>query len=197
MLLRSFHRRRLGYHGFLRERAHTAATRAVPPRPPTLRKSSRIHEFRRPHWRNRGDRRSGSHHVPEQESRVIRSIIVTLAVATILGIAGAAYGDNYGTTRTESARMTALVYRTFGTGAVGRCMVRIMWRESGGNPRAANYHDANGGSYGLLQLNGAHRWQGETLAQFQRRQWNPVTHLAAARRLYNGAGFGPWRGCPS
>jgi soluble lytic murein transglycosylase-like protein len=75
-------------------------------------------------------------------------------------------------------------------------MVRIMWRESGGNPRAANYRDANGGSYGLLQLNGAHRWRGESMAAFQQRMWDPVSHLAAAKRLYNGSGFGPWRGCP-
>jgi soluble lytic murein transglycosylase-like protein len=74
-------------------------------------------------------------------------------------------------------------------------MVKIMWRESGGNPRAANYRDTAGGSYGLLQLNAVHRWRGETLAQFRARMWNPTTHLAAAKRLYQGSGFAPWRGC--
>jgi hypothetical protein len=121
-----------------------------------------------------------------------------MATATVLiavTLVSPAYGDNYGTSRTEAAKMTALVHKTFGSGWQGRCMVRIMWRESGGNPRAANYRDANGGSYGLLQLNGAHRWQGESMSAFRARMWNPRTHLIAAKRLYDGSGFGPWRGC--
>lgn len=126
----------------------------------------------------------------------MRALICTSIAVIAMAFVSAATADNYGTTRSESQRMTALVYKTFGAGYVGRCMVRIMWRESGGNPRAANYRDANGGSYGLLQLNGAHRWRGESLSQFQRRMWNPYTHLAAAKRLYDGSGFGPWRGCP-
>jgi SLT domain-containing protein len=107
----------------------------------------------------------------------------------------AASADNYGTTRSEAASMTRLVYQTFGSGWEGRCMVRIMWRESGGNPHAANYGDSNGGSYGLLQLNGVHRWAGESLAAFQRRMWNPYSHLAAAKRLYDRGGFAAWGGC--
>ena len=122
--------------------------------------------------------------------------LATAAVLIAATLTSAAQADSYGTTRTQAAQMTALVYQTFGHGWQGRCMVRIMWRESGGNPRAANYRDSNGGSYGLLQLNGAHRWRSESLAQFQQRMWNPATHLAAAKRLYNGAGFGPWGGCP-
>lgn len=121
------------------------------------------------------------------------TIFAAMLAATFVSVAQA---DNYGTSRAEARQMTNLVYQTFGRGYVGNCMVRIMWRESGGNPRAANYRDSNGGSYGLLQLNGAHRWRGESLAQFQRRMWNPITHLQAAKRLYNGAGFSPWRGCP-
>lgn len=112
-----------------------------------------------------------------------------------MAVVPTASADNYGTSRTEAARMTSLIYKTFGTGYVGQCFVKIAWRESGMNPRAANYRDSNGGSYGLLQLNGVHRWQGETLAQFQKRMWNPITHLAAAKRLARG-GFGPWRGAP-
>ena len=122
--------------------------------------------------------------------------LCTFAVVVTATFVSAASADNYGTSRSEKARMTALVYKTFGAGWQGRCMVRIMQRESGGNPRAANYSDSNGGSYGLLQLNGVHRWRSETLAQFRARMWNPSTHLAAAKRLYNGSGFGPWRGCP-
>lgn len=92
--------------------------------------------------------------------------------------------------------MTRLVLNTFGHGYAGQCMVRIMWRESGGNPRAANYRDWYGGSYGLLQLNAVHRWRGESMTQFRARMWNPVTHLIAAKRLYDGSGFRPWNGCP-
>jgi hypothetical protein len=123
----------------------------------------------------------------------MRRIIVTLASALALAIPAAATADNYGTNRSESARMTALIYKTFGTGWQGRTMLCIARRESGLNPRAANYHDSNGGSYGLLQLNGVHRWRGESLAAFQQRMWNPVTHLQAAKRLARG-GLGPWGG---
>lgn len=122
--------------------------------------------------------------------------LATAAVLIAATFSSAAQADNYGTTKAQAAQMTALVYKTFGYGWQGRCMVRIMWRESGGNPRAANYGDSNGGSYGLLQLNGAHRWSGETLTQFRARMWNPTTHLAAAKRLYQSSGFSPWRGCP-
>jgi len=128
---------------------------------------------------------------------------VKLLMATVLAalIAAAftsasAMADFYGTTRTQAGQMEALVYKTFGAGWQGRCMVRIMRRESGGNPRAANYRDVNGGSYGLLQLNGVHRWRGESMAAFRARMWNPRSHLIAAKRLYDGSGFGPWRGCP-
>ncbi len=121
-------------------------------------------------------------------------LLLATAVMMLVFVS-AAQGDNYGTTRSESSRMTQLVYKTFGWGWEGRCMVRIMWRESGGNPRAANYGDSNGGSYGLLQMNGAHRWRSETLAQFRARMWNPTSHLAAAKRLYDSSGFSPWGGC--
>lgn len=121
---------------------------------------------------------------------------VTIAtIVAVLAFAGTATADNYGTSNTEKAQMKALIYKTFGTGYVGQCFIRIAARESGFNPRAANYRDSNGGSYGLLQLNGVHRWSGESLSQFQARMWNPKTHLIAAKRLARG-GFGPWRGCP-
>lgn len=124
-------------------------------------------------------------------------VALCTSIAVIaMAFVSVASADDYGTSKGEAARMTALVYKTFGNGWQGRCMVKIMWRESGGNPRAANYSDSNGGSYGLLQLNGAHRWSGESMTAFRARMWNPVTHLVAAKRLYNGSGFGPWRGCP-
>lgn len=126
----------------------------------------------------------------------MRMAVATAAVTVAATLVSAANADNYGTTPTRAKQSAELVYRAFGGGWAGACAVRIMWRESGGNPRAANYRDANGGSYGLLQLNGAHRWRGESLAAFQRRMWNVSSHLAAAVRLYRGSGFSPWRGCP-
>ena len=123
-------------------------------------------------------------------------VTIAIAIAVVsLAFAGTASGDNYGTNSAERAQMKALILKTFGSGYVGQCFLRIANRESGFNPRAANYRDSNGGSYGLLQLNGVHRWRGESLSQFQQRMWNPVTHMQAAKRLARG-GFGPWRGCP-
>lgn len=120
------------------------------------------------------------------------AISIVMLVCYFLGVASAK-ADNYGTNPAEARQMTALIYKTFGTGWQGRTMLCIAKRESGLNPRAANYRDSNGGSYGLLQLNGVHRWRGESLAQFQRRMWNPTTHLQAAKRLARG-GLGPWGG---
>ena len=132
----------------------------------------------------------------------MKALVCTSIVVISMAFASAATADNYGG-YVNSPQMAGLVYAKFGGGYAGRCAVAIMYRESKGNPRASNYRDSNGGSYGLMQLNGAHRWRGESLSQFQRRQWNPVTHLIAARRLYDAqrragfSGFGPWRGCPS
>jgi len=120
-------------------------------------------------------------------------LIAVTAVLFAVTLIQSARADNYGTTSKERAQMTALIYKTFGTGWQGRTMLCIAKRESGLNPRAANYRDSNGGSYGLLQLNGVHRWSNESLSQFQRRMWNPVTHLIAAKRLARG-GLGPWGG---
>jgi hypothetical protein len=125
----------------------------------------------------------------------VKVLICTTIAVIAMAFASVANGDNYGTTKKEAAQMTALIYKTFGTGYTGRCMVRIMWRESGGNPRAANYRDWYGGSYGLLQLNAVHRWKGESLAAFRQRMWNPTTHLIAAKRLARN-GLRAWGGCP-
>ena len=88
-----------------------------------------------------------------------RLLVVAAAVSTIALLVGVqtSGADSYGTTRAEASSSEAAVkavFRPYGR-YVENCMVRVMWRESGGNPRAANYHDSNGGSYNLLQLNGA------------------------------------------
>jgi hypothetical protein len=116
-----------------------------------------------------------------------------LILLTVLLVVAAARADNYGTNPKEKAAMKSLIVKHFGSGWRGQTMLCIAGRESGFNPRAANYSDSNGGSYGLFQMNGVHRWRGESLSQFQRRMWNPTTHMQAVVRLARG-GLGPWRG---
>lgn len=130
--------------------------------------------------------------------RVIRRIaLILVAVVFIMAVATVgAKASNYGTTTEKHAQSVKLIYETFGHGYTGDCFVRIMDRESGGNPLAANWGDSHGGSFGLLQMNGAHRWRGESMLAFEHRMWNPQTHLLAAKRLYDGSGFSPWGGCP-
>ena len=123
--------------------------------------------------------------------RFLAATAAVLIAATLTS--ASAMADNYGTTKAEAAQMKALIYKHFGSGWKGQTMVRCAIRESGLNPRAANYRDSNGGSYGLFQINGIHRWRGETLAQFQRRMWDPVQNVKQAVRLARG-GLGPWGG---
>jgi len=123
----------------------------------------------------------------------MRSILLALAIMAALAFSSTASADNYGTSKAQYAKSKAMVMAVFGP-RYGPTMVRCMNRESGGNPRAANWGDSNGGSFGLLQLNGVHRWRSETMAQFRARMWNPVTHLIAAKRLFDSSGFGPWGG---
>lgn len=133
----------------------------------------------------------------------MRAWPVTILVIVVLFIVATARADNYGTTPAKYRISKQMVLNTFGNGWEGQMMVRCMDRESGGNPLAANYGDSNGGSFGLLQLNGAHRWRGESMRAFMARMWNPRTHLIAAKRLYDASkasaythhnGFEPWGG---
>lgn len=132
---------------------------------------------------------------PQHKTSINRLIVVTLVIA-VIALIGSHTGraDNYGgVSKTHESQMKALIYKHFGTGWLGREMVCIARRESGLNPRAANYRDSNGGSYGLFQMNGIHRWRNESLSEFQRRMWNPTTHMQAVVRLARG-GLGPWLG---
>ena len=105
--------------------------------------------------------------------------------------------DSYGAvTPAEKQRIIRLIYKHFGSGYVGRCMVRIAARESGFNERAVNWNDqhANGpGSFGVMQLGRIHVG---LVGGDYRRLWDAETNIRAAKRLYQGSGFGPWRGCP-
>lgn len=120
-------------------------------------------------------------------------IIVAMVATTFVSAASAdSYGGN---SRSEQAYVTRLIYQTFGTGWRGQTMLCIARRESGLNPRAANWHDSHGGSFGLFQINGVHdpspgsyatqAWIGKML--------NPVENVRMAARLARG-GLGPWGG---
>lgn len=83
--------------------------------------------------------------------------------------------------------MVQIIYKRFGSGWLGRTMVCIARAESGLNPRAANYADWYGGSYGLFQINKAHRrW-----VNFNR-IYDPYYNTQVAWRLYRSGGLGHW-----
>jgi hypothetical protein len=123
----------------------------------------------------------------------VKTLMATLATTIALAIPATATADNYGgNSRSEQNRMVGLIYREFGAGWLGRTMVCIARRESGLNPRAANYHDTSGGSFGLFQINGIHA-RGSFTA-WVRRMWNPYVNIASARALYRSSGLAPWGG---
>ncbi len=122
-------------------------------------------------------------------------MILLLAAALVAGTAGVASSDNYGgVTPAVKARMVALVHRTFDRYGVSGVMLCIVNRESGFNPRAANWHDSNGGSFGLWQVNGIWRHRGESTSSFAARLFNPYANAQVALALYRSRGLGPWGG---
>lgn len=76
-------------------------------------------------------------------------------------------------------------------------MLRCVKRESGFNPKAVNWRDANGGSHGLFQINGIHRI---AFSKVWHLRYTIKANVQMAYRLYRadqakgGSGFGPWRG---
>ena len=76
----------------------------------------------------------------------------------------------------------------------------IMDRESRCTPNAFNRKDPNGGSRGLLQINGSwHKWlAGLGIISKPKDLLDPVTNLRAGLAIYNygveryGFGWGPW-----
>lgn len=115
--------------------------------------------------------------------------------ATVAAIAASlvpsAAADNYGCKNaSQCKKMERIIYAKFGTGWQGRTAVCIARRESGLNPRAANWGDANGGSHGLFQINGVHRW---AYGKGARSIYNPYHNTNVAYRLSRGGtSWGPW-----
>ena len=73
-------------------------------------------------------------------------------------------------------------------------LARVMFRESRCNPFAYNAQDSNGGSRGLMQMNGTHvKWLTElgyitTLDDL----FIPEVNLAASAHLYRMVGWSAW-----
>ncbi len=133
----------------------------------------------------------------------MRFVLCALVVAITMTLASAAQADTQdhygGTSSVQQYRMKQLIYRYFGMGYTGITMVCIARRESGLNPRAANWGDSNGGSFGLFQINGVHRHRypsgkKESIRSFYARMSNPIQNIQSALALYRSSGLSPWGG---
>jgi len=73
-------------------------------------------------------------------------------------------------------------------------LARVMFRESRCNPTAYNAKDSNGGSRGLMQINGVHKqWLMETgFITSLDDLFNPDINLRAALHLWNMVGWSAW-----
>ena len=67
----------------------------------------------------------------------------------------------------------------------------IINRESGYNPNAVNWNDANGGSHGLAQVNGIHR---QAFADIWPLRYTIRGGIEMAYRLWHACGYTPWNG---
>lgn len=117
--------------------------------------------------------------------------IATGIILAALALAAPASADNYGCkSPSQCEAMTKIIYAQFGSGWQGRTAVCIARAESGLNPRAANWRDANGGSHGLFQINGIHRWAyGKGAHSIYDPRWN----AKVAYRLSRGGNlWGAW-----
>lgn len=123
--------------------------------------------------------------------RLATALLVLYLAAILLASVGRA--DNYGgVSPAEQARMVALIHRYFDPTGYGNMMVRCAARESGFNPRAANWA---GPVFGLLQI----RWpvwahRGESELRFAARMWNPVANVRLGVLVLRRQGIAAWGG---
>ena len=73
-------------------------------------------------------------------------------------------------------------------------LARVMFRESRCDPTAYNAKDSNGGSRGLMQINGTHKlWLMQTgYINNLNDLFNPDINLRAALHLWNMVGWSAW-----
>ena len=134
----------------------------------------------------------------ENGDGALKKVALMLAIAATTAIAAqAASADNYGgVSYAYQLQVKQMVYKEFGKNWKAEAMIRCIRRESGFNPKVANWHDSHGGSFGLAQINGVHDpspGKYATKAWIQK-MWDPAQNLRQAHRLMNGAGLGPWGG---
>jgi len=77
-------------------------------------------------------------------------------------------------------------------------LVKIIDRESGGNPSAHNSSDPNGGSFGLMQINGfwckgkSSYLQTNGILSSCKMLLDPQVNLRAGLVIWNRSGWNPW-----
>jgi len=73
-------------------------------------------------------------------------------------------------------------------------LARVMFRESRCIPTAYNAKDSNGGSRGLMQINGTHKRWLMQLGYINNLDdlYNPDINLRAALHLYDMVGWSAW-----
>ena len=67
----------------------------------------------------------------------------------------------------------------------------IIGRESGFNPKAVNWRDSNGGSHGLGQINGIHRY---AFREVWHLRYTIRGGIQMMYRLWRASGYSPWGG---
>jgi hypothetical protein len=126
---------------------------------------------------------------------VRNTIALSVSIAALLLVGADAKAKTGSVSVAASAsQMRALIYQEFGSGWLGRVMACIAYRESGLQPRQSNWHDSNGGSHGLFQINGINAPGGWATRSWIQRMYDPMTNIRMAHRLYRARGLAPWGG---
>lgn len=127
----------------------------------------------------------------------MKKVALILATAATAIVTQAASADNFGgVSYAYQLQVKQMVYKEFGHGWQAEAMIRCIRRESGFNPKAANWTDSHGGSFGLAQINGIHDPSPGKYATkaWIARMWDPVQNLRQAHRLMGKGDLGPWGG---
>lgn len=118
-----------------------------------------------------------------------KALVAAITALVVALPALAAPKPNYGgLTKKQEARIIRIITARFGSASwMAICIAR---RESGLNPKAANWGDSNGGSHGLFQINGIHSWAfGKKKHSIYNAYWNTEVAWRLSR---HGKSWGPW-----
>ena len=126
----------------------------------------------------------------------LRRLILTMlaAAALALVVTSVAPADNYGcVSKAQCKTMEKLIRKQFGWGWQGDKALQVARCESGLNPRAANWRDTRGGSFGLFQINGTWGPGGYATEGWIRKMIIPKHNIAMAWRISRGGrSWGAW-----